>query len=62
MMLTKLLHFYLTKQKAALLVVDNDHAILQLRRQVEGEARPGLVGLEGRNVSYHIVQDVVAAT
>lgn len=51
----------LTEQEGALLVVDDDHAVLQLRRQVEGEARPGLVGLQSRNLSHHIVQDIVAA-
>lgn len=52
--------FSLTQQQAALPVVDYDHSILKLGRQVEGELGFGQVGLRRRNLSCHVVHDVPA--
>lgn len=58
---SKFLPLPLTEQKAALLAVEEDHSVLRLGRQVEGEARPGEPRLRWRNPSCHIGHNVLAA-
>lgn len=51
----------LTQKETTLAVVDDNHPILQLGGQVEGEARPRETRAEWSHLDRHVIHDVLTA-
>lgn len=52
----------LTQKETTLAVVDDNHPILQLGGQVEGEARPRETRAEWSHLDRHVIHDVLTAS